>query len=79
MKNSTQKAKRYLLFATVILISFISSIKAFAQSVPEKVEVDVNTNGDAVWYGQPWIWAVGVAVFIIIIVAITRSGNRNNA
>ena len=79
MNNPTQLSKTYMLSAAMILISLISSVKTFAQSVPEKVEVDINTNGDAVWYGQPWIWAVGVAVFIIIIVAITRSGNRNNA
>ncbi len=59
----------------VILSSFALSIQAFAQSVPEKVEVDVNTGGDAVWYGQPWVWVVGIAVFIVIIVAITRNNN----
>ncbi len=54
---------------------FFASVKSFAQSVPEKVEVDVNTGGDAVWYGQPWVWVVGVALFIVIIIAITRNNN----
>ena len=42
----------------------LTSIKVFAQSVPEKVEVDINTNGGTAWYMQPWMWVVGVAVFI---------------
>jgi len=67
-----------ILALAVILSSIIASVKSFAQSVPEKVEVDVNTGGDSVWYGQPWVWAVGVAVFIVIIIAITRS-NKTNA
>ena len=62
----------------LVLAVFFSSVKAFAQSVPEKVDVDVNTGGDSVWYGQPWVWAVGVALFIVIIVAITRN-NKSNA
>lgn len=72
-------AGKFILALAVILTSFAASVKTFAQSVPEKVDVDINTGGDTVWYGQPWVWAVGVAVFIVIIIAITRSGNKNNA
>ena len=71
-------AGKFILALAVILTGFTVSVKTFAQSVPEKVDVDINANGDSVWYGQPWVWAVGVAIFIVIIIAITRS-NRNNA
>lgn len=64
-----------LLTLAVILSSFLLSVKTFAQSVPDKVEVDVNAGGDSVWYGQPWVWVVAIAVFIVIIVAITRNNN----
>ncbi len=67
--------EKTLLSLAVILSTFALSIKTFAQSVPEKVEVDVNTGGDSVWYGQPWVWVVGIAVFIVVIVAITRNNN----
>ena len=63
------------LLSLAVILSFLVSVKTFAQSVPDKVEVDVNTGGDAVWYGQPWVWVVGIAVFIVIIVAITRNNN----
>lgn len=71
-------AMKFLLVLAVILNGIFASVKTFAQSVPGKVEVDINAGGDKTWYGQPWVWAVGVALFIVIIVAITRS-NKSNA
>ena len=71
-------AGKFILVLAVMFNSMYTSVKIYAQSVPEKVEVDINAGGDNVWYGQPWVWAVGVAIFIVIIIAITRN-NRNNA
>lgn len=67
------------LVAFAVALTFIfNSIVGFAQTAPEKVEVDINTDGGgSVWYGQPWVWAVGVALFIVIIVAITRNNSKN--
>lgn len=76
--NPLSLAGKFMLALLVILTGMYTSLKTFAQSVPEKVEVDINAGGDTIWYGQPWVWALGVAIFIIIIVAITR-GNRNKA
>ncbi len=46
--------------------------------------VDVNvgtttTHTSTEWFGQWWVWAVGVAVFLIIIVALTNRGGRSTA
>jgi putative copper export protein len=44
--------------------------------------VDINTTSSTtstVWYGQWWVWAVGVAVFLIIIVALTNRGGASRA
>ena len=30
-----------------------------------------------VWYGQWWVWAVGVGVFLIIVIALTNRGSRS--
>ena len=67
--------RKSILSLAVILSTFALSVSTFAQSAPDKVEVDVNAGGDGVWYGQPWVWVVGIAVFIVIIVAITRNNN----
>jgi len=74
----TMKPKSDILVSFAVALVFIfNSVLSFAQTAPEKVEVDINADGGSVWYGQPWVWAVGVAVFIVIIVAITRSNSKN--
>ncbi|WP_207422910.1 hypothetical protein [Desertivirga brevis] len=59
-----------------INILFGGGETAYAQTtVPDRVDVNINTNADG-WYAQPWVWIVGVALFIIVVIAITRSGSR---
>ncbi|HXH98908.1 MAG TPA: hypothetical protein VNI52_01480 [Sphingobacteriaceae bacterium] len=69
-----------MIFTALLTIgSFLTSVQVFAQTVPEKVDVDISTNdGGGMWYAQPWVWVVGVAVFIVIIIAITRGGSRRD-
>jgi hypothetical protein len=71
--NSSISGAFYRVIFTIIAL--FGSLRVWAQDVPEKVEVDIDA-GQTAWYGQPWVWAVGVALFIIIIVAITRGGSR---
>lgn len=40
------------------------------------VDVNINT-GKSNWYASPWIWVVGAAVFILLLVALTRGGRRD--
>ncbi|HEY0669299.1 MAG TPA: hypothetical protein VGD22_14025 [Sphingobacteriaceae bacterium] len=73
-------SQRMIVAVMLAIGSFLTSVQVFAQTAPEKVDVDINTNdGAAGWYAQPWVWVVGVAVFIVIIVAITRGGSRRDA
>jgi putative copper export protein len=72
MKRITKRIK----MATALLLMMFISILTFAQdAMPEKVDVNINTDGGATWYGQPWVWAIGVAVFILILVVLTRTNN----
>jgi hypothetical protein len=77
--TSLKVNSNFLVAFAVAVIGIFTSIATFAQTAPEKVEVDINADGGSVWYGQPWVWAVGVAIFIVIIVAITRSSSNRNA
>jgi hypothetical protein len=37
------------------------------------VDVDINSGRSApVWYAQWWMWAVGLGVFLIVVIALTR-------
>ena len=53
------------------------SVLAFAQETETKkvdVNIDADTGGN--WYASPWVWVVGAAVFILLLVALTRGGRR---
>jgi len=60
----------------VSLVTIFLSVLMFAQET-KKVDVDINAGGsDANWYASPWVWVVGAAVFILLLVALTRGSGR---
>jgi len=62
----------------VLLCSFVViGVIGFAQD--KQVDINVNTNKGNNFWGQPWVWVVGAAVFILLLVAILRSGGRRDA
>ena len=74
MKNSIVTATNR--FIMVIAIMFMNVV-AFAQEKSLDVNVDVNKGGSG-WYANPWVWIVGAAVFILLLVAIVRGGSRTS-
>ncbi len=60
------------------LISVMASIVAFAQD--KTVDVNINSDkGGGNFFASPWVWVVGVAVFILLLVALMRGGGRKDA
>ena len=58
--------------------SLLLTVATFAQET-KKVDVDINTNsGGGSFFASPWVWVVGVAVFILLLVALMRGGNRRD-
>ena len=43
----------------------------------KNINVDVNAKGDN-WYASPWVWIVGAAVFILLLVALTSGSRRSS-
>lgn len=65
--------------AYLTLISVLTTIILFAQEKTTQVDVDLNKGGGVNhWYASPWVWIVGVAVFILLLVALT-SGSRGSS
>jgi hypothetical protein len=65
------KVKLFLVAATAL-----SSLATLAQD-GKKLDIDIDVNkGEAQWYAQPWIWVVGGAVFILLLVALLRGGRK---
>jgi len=64
---------------TLLLMALFSAVLAFAQDGEKKLDVDIDVNkGDSQWYQQPWVWIVGVAVFILLLAAILKGGGRRS-
>lgn len=64
----------------MFVLSLTISVVALAQET-KKIDVSIDTdagNGGS-FFGSPWIWVVGVAVFILLLVALLRGGNRRDA
>ena len=57
------------------IVSAFLSIQTWAQDKGVDVDIDVNKKGSD-WYQQPWVWIIGGAVFILLLVALMRSGGK---
>ncbi len=64
------------LFAIITLM--ILNVQAFAQD--KKIDLSITTDKTTTsnWYTQPWVWIVGGAVFVLLLVALLRS-NKDKA
>ena len=68
--------KAFSRYITMLMLLFTNAI-AWAQD--KKVEVDINTDkGGGDWYTQPWVWIVGGAVFLLLLVALLRGGGNKD-
>jgi len=64
-----------LLNSLFIRISFVimltlTNITLFAQD--KGVDINIGVKKETQWYAQPWVWVVGGAVFILLLVALLR-------
>ncbi len=60
-----------------VIFSFIAAFYStllLAQD-EKNVNINLNTKGGSNWYASPWVWVVGAAVFILLLVALTRGGS----
>ena len=59
----------------LVLMSLFVSVITFAQD--KKVDVDISTGGGGNgFFASPWVWVVGGAVFILLLVALLRGGKK---
>ena len=73
MKNFIAKSAGKISLA---LASLFLSMVTLAQET-KKLDVDINTKSeDSGFFMQPWVWVVGGAVFILLLIALLR-GNSN--
>ena len=71
------KAGNYFQKAFLFMSLMLFALQNFAQD--KQVDVNINTNKSNGFWGSPWMWVVGAAVFILLLVAILRGGSRRGA
>ncbi len=80
MKTGSIHLKARLPYLFFLLMAFVYSVNIFAQDATKKIDVDISTHSDNGFFASPWIWVVGGAVFILLLVALLRgSGRRTDA
>ena len=57
-----------------LMLTLIIPLINFAQD--KKIDIDINKKDSSQWYTQPWVWIVGAAVFVLLLVALLRGGRR---
>lgn len=63
----------------LLIAGFIMSLVSIAQEKSADVKVDINTDKGGNWYTQPWVWIVGGAVFVLLLVALLRGNSKQRA
>jgi hypothetical protein len=54
------------------IFSIFLSVVTFAQET-KKVDVSIDTDkGGGNFFASPWVWVIGVAIFILLLVALLR-------
>lgn len=64
-------------FATVFF-SLLLSLAGIAQEKETKIDVNINKDNGGGWYSQPWVWIVGAALFILLLVALLRGNSSRD-
>jgi hypothetical protein len=59
----------------LVMAVFISAV-TFAQDGAADVKIDVTEKGGGDWYMSPWVWVIGAALFILLLVALA-GGSRS--
>ena len=60
---------KYSKITVLALLGLLISFQIFGQDGGLDIDIDL---GKPEWYEQPWVWVVGAAVFILILVAVVR-------
>lgn len=78
MKKFSGFFSKIILSLSILLLTIQTAV--FAQDAGGSGGgVNVNISKDSgSWYAQPWIWIIGGAVFLLLLVALLRNNNSKN-
>ena len=76
MKTGSKWVTGYFQKSWLMVITVFFNVILFAQD--KSVDINVTTEKKTNFWGSPWVWVVGAAVFILLLVAILRGGSRRD-
>jgi len=84
MKALISSAKTYMLLVMFCLVQTIlwaqdnggGGSNSGGGSSTTEVNISADTGG--AWYASPWVWVIGAAVFILLLVALTSGGRSRD-
>jgi hypothetical protein len=69
-------------FLTLLCIALMQAA-VFAQdqqpSGSGSTTTTVTTHQSTYWYSSPWVWVLGAAIFILLLVALLRGGSKDTS
>jgi hypothetical protein len=63
----------------ISLFIFFCCVTIISIAQEKDVDIDINLKKEPDWYQQPWVWVVGAAVFILLLVAILKGGGSRSS
>lgn len=58
----------------VLLAQDSTTSSTTTSTTSSNTRIDMNEGGE--WYTSPWVWVIGAAVFILLLIALLRGGNN---
>lgn len=59
-----------------LFMALLNTVYAFGQEASNTVKTTTTTNTTTTeWYTAPWVWIVGGALFLILLIALIRGGS----
>lgn len=70
--------KMFKIVPMFLMLTFLQFL-CFAQDAggSSSNSVTTTTHTTTTWYTQPWVWIVGAAIFILLVIALSRGGNSS--
>lgn len=60
-----------------LILTLLVSIATYAQDKGLNIDIDLGVKQE--WYEQTWVWVVGAAVFVLILVALLRNNSKTKS
>lgn len=77
-RNSIFKQPAFIKTISITFFAIVMSVIAFAQDKKVDVNISSDSGGGGNFWASPWVWVIGGAVFILLLVALLRGGSKSD-